>query len=77
MSNMDDNIRKAAENEFSQLRGIFDATEMQNLKAAAKCMHDMYTNFVEAGFDRQQALQLTISIIQSAFVSNAGKGAGK
>lgn len=77
MSNIDDSIRKAAEKELSQLRGIFDATEMQNMKAAAKAMHDMYTNFVEAGFDRQQAMQLMISIIQRAFMGNAGKGNGK
>lgn len=76
MSNIDDNIRNAAEQELSQLKGIFDATELQNMKEAAKATYNLFTNFMEAGFDTQQAMQLTISIIQSAVISNV-KGAEK
>lgn len=76
MNNMDDNIRKAAEQEFSQLKGIFDATELQNMKEAAKATYTLFTNFMEAGFDTQQAIQLTIGIIQSAVIHNV-KGSEK
>lgn len=66
MSNADDNIRKAANEERAQLAGIFDATRLAEMKQVCKSMHELYKSFLEAGFDRQQAMQMTIAMMQIA-----------
>lgn len=74
MSNIDDNIRKAAGEEAAQIDNVFSATQAKEMEAGCKALFDLYTNYVKAGFTPGQALQLVIATIQ---MPQAGKGNGK
>ena len=74
MSNMDDNIRKAANEEAAQINNVFSATQANEIERACKGMFELYTNYVKAGFTPEQALQLVIAQVQAL---TAGKGSGK
>lgn len=74
MSNIDDNIRKAANEEAAALENVFNATQAMEIEKGCKALFDLYTNYVKAGFNPGQALQLVIATIQTP---QAGKGSGK
>lgn len=75
MSNIDDNIRKAANEEAAALEKVFSATQAAEIEKGCKAMFDLYYNYVKAGFTTGQALQLVIATLQAS--AQAGKGNGK
>lgn len=74
MSNNDENIRKAADEEAAQLAGIFSATQAAEIEAGCKSLFALYTGYMKAGFNPEQALRLVIATIQ---MPQVGKGKGE
>lgn len=70
MNNADENIRKAASEEAAQLEQVFNATQAMEIEKGCKALFDLYTNYVKAGFNPEQALRLVIATIQ---IPQAGK----
>lgn len=60
MSNDNDNDD---DNNFEELTNSLGFSEF---KQSAVSMHEMFTNFVEAGFTRAEALQMICSIISAS-----------
>lgn len=85
MNNPDENIRDAAMKEFMQLLGgIGDASkaaqrerQMEEMRDACKQMYSLYKGFIDAGFDKDQALQMTQHLMTIALGAQLGKEADK
>ena len=43
------------------------------VRQSAATLHEMYTAYVEAGFSKQQALQIVISVLQVSVAASRGQ----
>lgn len=59
-------IRKAANAEVIELKSIFEATQKEDIKRSCNVIFELYKGYVEAGFDKHQALALVIAFMQAS-----------
>lgn len=76
MPNNDNDIRKAANAEMFEMNNIISAMQRDDIKRSCAVTFEMYKGYLDAGFDKHQALALVIAIMQAG-VKNQNNGSNK
>lgn len=76
MPNNDNDIRKAASAEMFEMNNILNAMQRDDIKRSCSITFEMYKGYLEAGFDKHQALALVIAVMQAG-MKNQNTGSDK